>query len=611
MRISKMKKNPPTNEQQRTLGFIPEQRDAQEPEDSRHVRLSFSSDTPVDMGWGMEALSHQPGAMRTGERQTSMPLLYNHNRDDVIGVVESIGIEGNKGYADVRFAKNARGQEIFDLVQDGILRNVSFMYRVFKYEEDVERDLVLATDWEPYEISVVTVPADPNVGVGRSLSTEKGADQSAVDCKAVVSNEREKMEDKDFEKARIDAVQQERSRINEIAAMCRAHGIDENKRNAMIDGGISIDAARAAVLEDIKARGIKPVGAEKTVIEQKDMAGYSVIKAVRATVTGDWSKAGLEREVSKELGRSLGRDTEGFFMPTSLRDYASKYTVGTPADGGNLVATNLLAGNFIDLLRNKSSVMQLGATILSGLVGNVAIPRQSGASSTYWVAEDGIPTASKGSFDQLTLSPKTIGAITSISRNLMLQSTPAIEMLVRNDLAQVLALGIDLAALAGTGTGNQPTGIINTTGVGAVTLTGEYDDIIDLETAVATANADVEGMAYVANAAMVGALKKMKDGDERPIWYQQPGAASGTPGQINGYQVCRTNQCPANNIIFGNFRDVVIGEWGALEILPNAYGEGYKAGAIELRALQTVDIGLRHAASFAVAKPAASGNGQS
>lgn len=491
------------------------------------------------------------------------------------------------------------------MVKDGVLRNVSFMYRVFQYaenEDDSVDDVFIATDWEPFEISIVTVPADPNVGVGRALSDEKGADLSAVDGKAVVYlNESPTMEN--IENARMDAVQQERSRINEISALCAEHAIDDNKRNQMIADGISVADARSAVLDVLKARGaVKPVADVKPDFAEKDLKGYSLIRAIHAQVTGDWSKAGMERELSKECARKLGRESAGgFFMPTAIR--ASDYTVGTAAKGGNLVATDLLAGDFIDMLRNNAIVMQLGAKVLSGLVGNVAIPRQSGAASTYWVAEDGDVTASSGSFDQVSLTPKTIGALSSMSRRVMQQSTPDIEMLVRNDLAKQIALGIDLAALNGSGASGQPKGICNTTGIGSVTISDAitYYDLIDLETAVASANADVGGMAYVANAAMIGTLKKLKDGDDRPIWYQNEGVVSGTPGQINGYNVYRTNQCPSGKVIFGNFSDLIIGEWGSLEILPNAYGDGYKNGAIEIRALQTVDIALRHAESFAVA----------
>jgi HK97 family phage major capsid protein len=275
-----------------------------------------------------------------------------------------------------------------------------------------------------------------------------------------------------------------------------------------------------------------------------------------------------------------------------------------------------LAGSFIEVLRNKARVMQMGATVLSGLIGSVDIPRQSGTSSTYWTSETGNTTESEATFDKVSLALKTIGTYSQISRNMLLQSTPDIDMIVRADLIAQIGLGIDLAALSGSGSSSQPTGIANVSGIGSV-IGGTngaaitIDHLIDLETAVMNANAPEESLGYMANAKTVGALKKLKSTTGEYLWSGSAvGQRSGTPGEINGYPVARTNQARGNltkgtasgvcsEVFFGAWNELLIGEWGVLEIVPNPYDTAvYKNGGVLLRALQSIDIGVRHAASF-------------
>ncbi|HEY5580212.1 MAG TPA: HK97 family phage prohead protease, partial [Rhodoferax sp.] len=157
----------------RLLAAADGKRTVQVDDAARTAQLAFSSEEPCDMWYGTEILSHAPGAMRTGVRQQTMPMLFNHDMDDLLGVVEAIEIGADGiGRATVRFGKDERGDWAMKQVADGILVNVSFMYRVYKWLEDTEADTVTATDWEPLEITLCTVPADPTVGVGRSASAD-------------------------------------------------------------------------------------------------------------------------------------------------------------------------------------------------------------------------------------------------------------------------------------------------------------------------------------------------------------------------------------------------------------------------------------------------------
>lgn len=589
----------------------------------RTVTASVASETPIQM-WSdwKEVLSHAPGSMRMGQRQKSLPLLLGHDPDRVVGVIDAIRQEDGRTYATMRFASDEEGEKAFTRVKDRILTNVSIGYRVFKRSEDEEQKITTATDWEIFEVSLVAMPADASVGVYRSLNqaTEKEplmGDKNQTTAATAVQKETAPAVQVSENEVRA----AERARIQEIETMCRQFSIDDNRRNDLINRGASVDEARAAIMDTLSAQRQAPAADSKRDFDigmsEAERRSYSLVRALNAHMTGNWREAGLEREVSVELARRMGRDSNGFFMPTDLpmmRD--AGYYVGTPTQGGNLVKTDLLMGSFIDILRNKAAVMQLGATFLPGLVGKVEIPRQSGVSATQWIQETGTVTGSNATFDKVALDMKTIAAKSFVSRNMLRQVTMSVENFVRNELATSIALAIDLAALSGSGSSSEPKGLASQTGI--LTVEGgtngaaiTFDHLIDMETKVADANADGTSMAYLANAVTIGALKKIKDANNNYIWKPIVGASrNAIPGEVNGYPVARSNQARKNltkgtssgvcsEIFFGNWADLLIGEWGVLEILPNPYSAAaYDNGGLEIRALQSVDIAVRHPESF-------------
>ena len=610
-------------------------------QDSSVIRFPVASDTPIQRWYGQEILSHKPGAMVMGERQKTLPLLFNHNRDKLLGVVEKLDQDEHRTYATVRFSSSEEGQKAKAMVNERVLVNCSFQYEILDYDmvrgENPADDQLIATSWEIYEVSLVTIPADSNVGVYRDFETNLKENKMAIRGQENSENKVNDSEQQERENVREAAIaearrveverekvrQDERQRIENIYTLCRQFNIEDSERENMIRSNESIENIRSHVLDLLGKRSAAPVGVASRGISEDigltaaERSNFNLVRALNAALTGDWSKAGFEREVSQTLAKRSGRETTGFFMPSDVtmqRDTTPGYFVGQPTQGGNLVATDLRTGSFIDLLRAKAMVTRMGATVISGLVGNVEIPRQTGASTTYWLAENTAPTESNATFDKVPLKPKTIGALSSVSRNLLLQSSMNVEAFVRNELAVSLALGIDLAALCGTGTNNQPTGIANMSGICTVeggtnggSLT--FDKLIDMETQVATANADVTNMYYLCNAATIGFLKKIKNTSGDYIWKPITEAVrNGFPGEVNGYAVGRSNQVRSglekgtskncHEIYFGNWADLLIGEWGFLEIDVNRYGDAWKSGGVEIRALQTIDIAVRHPKSF-------------
>lgn len=605
-------------------------------EENRTLEFPFSSEEPVERWFGKEILSHEPGAMDLARLNTQSPLLFNHNMDRYIGVIESAEIRSDKrGYVKVRFSKNPDAEQIFRDVKDGILKNVSFGYRIddmklSKKGGDGQLDEYIAT-CTPYEVSFVTIPADISVGLGRAEDTEEKIEVeikteeveviSEEKTEAVIAADERITKMEDIKVVQSEAAKAERERIASITALGEKFKMQDVARS-FIENGKTVEDMRGAVLEKVQAVQ-KPVveGQADLDLTDKEKRAYSLVKAIRAQISGNWKEAGFEKELSDQIAKRQGKETAGFFMPLNIQldpeQTRATYNVGTAAQGGNLVATELLAGSFIDILRNKAMVVQAGAKMLSGLVGNVDIPRQSAATATYWVTEGTAITQAEATFDKVSLTPKQIGALSKMTRLMLQQGTPDIEALVRNDLATVLALGIDLAAINGAGSGGVPRGILQTSGIGSVALGTNgaaitMDAIIDLESAVAVANADVASMSYMTNAKTVGTLKKLKDTTNNYLWQGSDAKGLGGspfPGALNGYPVYRTNQIPGNltkgsgtnlsAVIFGNFADLVIGEWGALEILPNIYGSLYTSGGVDIRAMQTVDIAVRQPASFA------------
>jgi len=579
---------------------------------TRSVALAFSSENPVERWFGMEILDHSTSSVRLGRLMDSGPLLMDHDTTEQVGVVENVEIGADRiGRAVVRFGKGEDAEEIYQDVLDGIRTKVSVGYIVHKMVLEGkagEQEIYRAIDWEPLEISIVAVPADPSVGIGRSVGDE-------FDIQIIRSkSEKETTIMENVDKAAPAApVIDTRSIQNEVRAneMKRIADLEAVGQTFAKDGGVELARKhisegkqvadlQAAILERMAK---KPAPSADIGLTDKEVKRFSFVRAMNALANPTDRKAqeaaSYEREVSEVAARAAGKSAQGIFVPGEVlrRDL----NVTTATAGGNLVATDLLAGSFIDLLRNKSVAIRAGATSMNGLVGNIAIPKQTGAATSYWVAESGAPTESQQTLGQVTMSPKTVGAYTDFSRRLMLQSSIDVENMVRNDLALVIALAIDKAAFYGTGANNQPTGLKLQSGVNTVdpaAATPTFAEVVAMESAIAADNADVGTMAYVVNAAMRGALKsalKFSSAGSDTIW--EPG------NTINGYRAEVSNQIADNDLFMGNFADLMIGFWSGLDLMVDPYSNS-TSGTVRVVALQDCDIAVRNAVSFCYANTA-------
>ncbi len=591
---------------------------------NRTVKLAFSSEEPYPRDFGLEVLSHkEQDADLSFLKSGQAPLLLDHDSTKQIGVIEKAEIsESDKvGRAIVRFGKSQLADEVFRDVVDGIRQNISVGYEITKmtkdkYDEDNDdygRSDYFRVNWKPLEISSVSIPADTTVGVGRSRNNNNNnqtKENNVMSDDIKITNNEVEAPKVDVKAITEEARKEEMSRIREIEALGGSHNV-RDRANEAIKNGLSIAEFRGVVLDHIGTS--KPLTTDNEVgLSKKDSRDYSIARAIKAMASNDWSNAGLEKEASDEIAQRTGKMPRGFFVPSDLKWQQRDLIAGSAADGGNLVATDFQAGSFIEALRNKMVVKQAGALVLSGLVGPVAIPAQNAVTTGSWVAENAAVSEVNTTYRQVTMSAKTVGAFTDISRHLMQQSTPNIETIIRNDIIKTLSNEVDAKAIQGTGTSNTPTGILNTSGIGSVAggtngLAVTYANVVNTWAEVAKDNADVGSLAWITSPTQVArniVKPKVASTDSHMI--------QSTFDELLGYKVYSTSNSPDNltkgtssgncsSLLFGNFNDLIIGEWGNLDIAVDPY-TGSSKGTVRVVGLYDVDIAVRHAESFAAIK---------
>jgi len=564
-------------------------------EDNRTVKMAVSSEEPVERSFGNEILDHDEGSIDLEFAKSGrMPLLLDHDPRQQIGVVEDVNLDSSSRRlrATVRFGKNGLAREVFDDVVDGIRSNISVGYQVNDMEKD-GTDSFRVKSWLPMEVSVVSIPADRTVGVGRSAEIDKSPLVETPIRKEKTMSEENVVD--------IEAVKAEASRAatKDTAEMYRL-AAKHNKRDLAdkaVAEGRSLAEFRGELLEVI---GNEPLDSQEIGLSKKEVRNFSLMKAIRAmanpTDRNAQAEAEFEFEASREAAKRAGVDPQGLYMPIDVMRSWGQRDLNT-SDDSAMVAEAYRGGDFIDVLRNASSVMDAGATMLTGLQGDVKIPKKTAASTAAFIAsEGGASSESEPTFGQVTMTPKTIGAFTDITRLMMMQSSLDIENLVRNDLSSGIALAIDNGALQGSGSSGNPTGIKNTSGINAPTdfaaANPTFAEVVAMETAVAEDNALMGNLAYILPASMAGALKTtVKDSGSGQFVLQG--------GEMNGYRAIVSNQVTAGDLYFGNFADLLIGMYGGLDITVDPFTAS-TSGTVRIVALQTVDVAVRHAVSFAV-----------
>jgi HK97 family phage major capsid protein len=515
-------------------------------------------------------------------------------------------------------------------VLNRIIRSVSVGYARIKAK--VRNDGVLVTSrWMPSHAALVAEPADVNAGFFRSLESvpafELEADDTTVTqitsppAQAITPERKAAMADNQAAVGENTApvietraaqpaqpaqpsdraVEMERGRRRGIENLCKANKVDDSVRDYWISTGLSVEAITDDLLKILEERGKNaPKSAAQIGLTDKEAGQFSLFRAVRAVVDKNWNNAGFELEASRAVAQKLGRmpDPHKFYVPFEVQQAKRDLTVASSSGGGFLVATENMS--FIELMRNRSVVYNMGARRLAGLVGNVTVPKQTAAGTAVWLSsESATVTESAQTFGQMSLSPKTVGGYTEISRNLLLQSSPDAENIVKGDLATVCALAIDVGALRGGGSSGEPQGIVGTSGVGSVTGTSlAAAGVLEFQSDVAGGNLLSGSCGYVttpAVAALLMARPELPSTGTTRLWQ-----GNMLEGSLFNMRAMTSNQMSSATMLFGDFSQVIVGEWGVLEIEVNPYAN-FQAGIVGVRALVSIDVGVRYGGAFSYA----------
>lgn len=600
----------------------------------------MSSESPVlryDWWTGeryFEVLDHGPGGVDLAYARDGLPFLLDHNLRVQVGLVAGVSLDKDRKLrGKVRMGNHPDAAWVEKDLRSGIRTKISVGYDPgTTYEVVSAKDDKIPTrryrNWRIYEASTVAVPADYDVGVARSAFEGRAAGSPS-------QPESRKAEDPMQDNGNAPA--------GGAPAVPRDYDAERKQRNATVGNILALapEAKRAELSAQALAQDWSPeqaiekvreaavaaataaVPAGRIEMSPKEQRSYSLTRALMSMVPNSRVDAGFEREVSQTIAQRLGRSANGIFLPLSLTRDAAAAQHTRAAVTGNVAGTTSLGGagvetsvdELIELLRNQAIVRQLGARIMTGLQGNILFPRQITANTWTWEGEN--PATAKAltaaTLDSFTMSPKTGMGGTAYSKQFLAQASFGVEQFVREDLAQIAALGIDSAAINGSGASNQPTGVLNVSGVetevmGTNGANLAWSNIVSYETKQAQNNADRGRLAFLTTPGVRGKLKttlKNTVSGSDYLW--------GAGNQLNGYDAFASNQVPSNltkgtsttvchGVVFGNWNELLIGVWGdALDVTVDPY---YYAdqGMVRVITMAMVDVNVRHPKSFVVTK---------
>lgn len=356
------------------------------------------------------------------------------------------------------------------------------------------------------------------------------------------------------------------------------------------------DEQRAVFLEDQDRRSLGTVDKPRAAMESR----VTLLEAVTAQVE-QRAASGALGEYQAEMARTgVTAKHGGILVPSSLFEQrATMLTTGNTA----VTPEDYRPDQMIGLMRNALAVRALGARVLPNLRGDTVIPRQTGTGTAFWVAENGALTESNPTFDNVTLRPKHVGALSSVSRQLLQQSNPAIEQLLRDDMVAVVGLAIDRAMLHGLTASNEPNGILNTVGIQTANLaTLTWAAIVGMFEKLSLENFTPNAVLTHAKAA-TKLQTTLRDAVTGSDYLMQGGRINDTTTLVTNQLDAKAGTPAKGRVLVGDFSQLVIGEFSSAELLANPYAAGYyEKGAIQLRIMATMDMVIRNPKAFVLSE---------
>jgi len=588
-------------------------------DEGRRVSLSFASEEPVLRSFGWEVLSHRSEDIDLSFFESGRaPLLLDHDPTVQIGVIESARIDETerKSRAGVRFGRSDLASEILQDVNDKIRTNISVGYQVTNLEKTEEQrdgyDIYRA-NWSPLEVSLVSIPADRgDIGIGRAEIQQPTIKENKMEETAKIVEETPSV---DADKIRQEALAERAKEIKEMQALGVRHNL-RDFADECINNGTGLFDFREMMLNKIESKPLSSVD-DPVDIKPKEAQRYSFLRALNCASRGDWSGGGFEAEMSQEMAHKSGRQPQGFYVPDyAWRDdmYSAKreLTVGTDTSGGYFAPTHALGSEWIGALRGKMVLADLGMRTMSGLTTKVQIPKVSAGAAAAFVAESGAVSDQTATTAQLTLSAKTLGARSSVSRLLLLESDPSIEQIVRDDLVNAIASKIQDVALEGNAS-NEPVGVTKVSGIGSIALatngsapTWAMVTGLVKEVEIDNANLNDATCGFVTNPKV-----KSKMANTARVSSTDSVMILNAPwDNLYGYPIRFTTDCPSDltkgstsgscsAMVYGDWSQLIMATWGSSpDILVDPYSSSTD-GTVQIIVFSEIDLAVRHAASFA------------
>jgi HK97 family phage major capsid protein len=604
--------------------------------DERTIEFSFSSEYPVERRNGMEILSHREGEYDFTHLNDQAPLLLAHDQSRQIGKIISGTVRDGVGYCTVQFSRSQEGQEVLNDVIDGIRSKVSVGYsssnpKLERRDGDVP---VYRYTWTPFEVSIVAIPADPSVGIGRSeaqieIQTPQ-EEVTQINERTQTMNKIKTVEDaiNAIETATPSAEVEQLTRdakVSDIETLCSKLKLEDE-----IDGLV----ARSATLEEATEYllAIRSAKWKETTTKTRASAAPAVHtrkqdpinygKAVIAAASGNWKDAGFEREQSQELARQAGKplDNNSFYIDTNATRVTPITANGATSTGfgKEMVGTQFLPDRLINAVWNQTFLNQVGADFsLSGLTGNVAIPVITSNGTASFVAENtDIGAAQELATAQKGVSPKLLATSFAYSKQMLVQGLPNIESQVLSQIFNAISQKLDAAALSNASLSTL--GLLNdVTAVQSLGTNGAVPNLAALMTMQKTlVNAATFGgdLKYLTSGSgYFGLQTVLKDSANTASGYILNSASLGTDPAVGGLPLVWSQNVPNNltkgtgtnlsAIILGNWSDFAVAQWGGIEVQVDPYTQG-NAAQIVVRSFSFWDMLIKRLASFTVIKDA-------
>lgn len=614
------------------------------------IRYIVSTETPYlryheDIGEYYEILSHNEEDIDFSKAHKS-PLLFEHDPRNQIGVNEQFDLIDKKLFVTSRFSKNSFPQEVYNDYKDGIKNKFSVGYINLEYieVEPINGIRTFVVKWKYIESSSVSIPADEGAII---ISKNENIDTKELISNVVIDEKQDEIEKNEINE---NVEQEQVESIENIDALAKNENITnnnsivvENNENNFkkenknmsniaanlfkkaeiygIDQGIVVDFVKSGMSEDqfdgfVQERNASKTAATKSApsvdLSKKEEAEFNLYRGLMTEKKGVNS---FEVELSNEIKRKSGDNSEGLVLPMTFwrkaaaglyQSRAYNTATGNASGASNLVAEVLEANEFIELLRPMTRFNELGIRTLSGNVGDLAFPRQTGGMSSTWVSDSGASTESSATFDKVVSKPKMLVSETEIFELANYQMTPAAQMLALQDMMEERARALELAVYFGSGLNGQPRGILNTTGVQLLDLGADgaaltRDNLIDLETMLGANNVNTDNTRFVTNDKVKGALRKLKIDAGSGLFVYDEFKDKMSITNLMPSNLTQGTGTGLSSLILGDFSGTLVTSWFGPNLVIDGI-TGANVGKTKIFMRQGCDVVVRNPKKFVGAK---------